>query len=132
MESSGFLFGLLRGVLLLVIAFMAFAWFVKDADQPEWLTEAKVTPMLREGARELEKILPEGWKTDEEEARRLKELDRHAAELDRLRRGFNLPAPALLENRASDDKTGYNAKTRRELETLLRAAEESGHVSTGR
>ncbi|MCA8929086.1 MAG: CvpA family protein [Alphaproteobacteria bacterium] len=102
-RAAGFLFGILRGVLLLVIAYMAFAWFVPETEQPPWLTEAKVTPMLREGSHELEKLLPEGWKTNEQKAESLRELDRQAAEIERLHRGFNAPAPTVRENRAAND-----------------------------
>lgn len=130
-RAAGFLFGMLRGVLLLVIAYMAFTWYVPEAEQPDWLTNAKVTPMLREGARELEKVLPAGWKSSETEAARLRELDRHAAELDRLRRGFNLPSPSVSGGGANGADSGYNAQTRQQLESLLRAAQESGHVGTG-
>lgn len=129
-RAAGFLFGILRGVLLLVVAYMAFAWFVPEEEQPSWLENAKVTPMLREGARELEKILPDGWQSGEQKAERLRQLDRQAAELERLRRGFNVPAPAIPESRAGTDVPGYNADARRELESLLRSAQEVGHDGT--
>lgn len=131
-RAAGFLFGILRGVLLLVVAYMAFAWFVPDAEQPDWLKEAKVTPMLREGARELERVLPDGWQSDEIKAERLRELDRKAAEQERLLRGFNLPAPAIPESRAGANVPGYNADMRRGLESLLRSGQEVGHDETAR
>jgi len=124
-RAAGFLFGILRGVLLLVVAYMAFAWFVPEAEQPDWLGRAKVTPMLREGARELETVLPDGWKTNEQEAERLRELDRQAAELERLRKGFSAPTPAVPENRAAGGPSGYSDEERRALESQLRALQEA-------
>ncbi len=97
-RSAGFLFGLLRGGLLVVVAYTAFTWFVPEEEQPPWMTEAKVTPMLQEGARKLAKVLPGSLTEDsEQEAARLRALDRQAAELERLRRGFNQPAPSVPE-----------------------------------
>lgn len=131
-RAAGFLFGLVRGVMLLVVAYMAFTWYVPPGEQPPWLTEAKVTPILQEGARELEKVLPTGWQIEPDEAARLKRLDQHTAEIDRLRRGFNAPAPTVPESRAGRSNPGYNEDARRGLDSLLRAARETGDDGTGR
>jgi membrane protein required for colicin V production len=131
-RAAGFLFGILRGLLLLVVAYMAFAWFFPQTEQPKWLNDAKVTPMLREGARELEKVLPSGWKTEPGEAARLKQLDRHAAELERLRQGFNIPAPSVPANNSGSVIPGYNADARGGLNTLLRSSRETGDDGTRR
>ena len=126
-RTAGFLFGLLRGCLLLVIAYMAFAWFVPRDEQPTWLTEAKVTPLLREGKRALEGVLPEAWKTDEQKAESLRALDRQAAELERLRRGFNAPVPTLPEIPAPGGVPGYTDEARQLIDALSRATQEVGH-----
>jgi membrane protein required for colicin V production len=131
-RAAGFLFGILRGVLLLVVAYMAFAWFFPAAEQPKWLNDAKVTPMLREGARELEKILPSGWKSEPGETARLRRLDQHAAELERLRQGFNVPAPSVSGGNADTVNSGYNTDMRRGLESLLRGEKENGDAGAKR
>ena len=82
--------------------------------------------MLREAARELEKQLPQGWRTKSEEAAE----DRLRSEMDRLRQGFNAPAPSVPENRAGGGDPGYNADARRGLDRLLRAAQETGDDAT--
>ena len=126
-RAAGFLFGILRGILLLVVAYMAFAWFVPVDEQPEWLDQAKVTPMLREGARELDRQLPDGWKTQSQEAAD----ERLRSEIDRLRKGFNAPSPSVPEERAESSDPGYKADSRRGLESLLRATRETGDDSKG-
>jgi membrane protein required for colicin V production len=131
-RAAGFLFGILRGGLLLVVAFMAFSWFFPDAEQPRWLKDAKVTPMLREGARELEKILPSGWKSGPEESARLRRLDQHAAELEKLRQGFNVPAPSVPNDRSVAGNSGYNTDVRRGLDNLLRAEKEKSNADANR
>ena len=41
-RTLGFLFGLARGLLIMVVAFLFFAWLVPDKQQPEWVTERQV------------------------------------------------------------------------------------------
>src|ERR1700729_2195266 len=40
-RTLGFLFGLARGLVIVVIAFMFFNWLVPDRSQPEWVMHAK-------------------------------------------------------------------------------------------
>ena len=40
-RTLGFLFGLARGLIIVVIAFLFFAWLVPDRSQPDWVRTAK-------------------------------------------------------------------------------------------
>ena len=40
-RTLGFLFGLARGLVIVVVAFLFFAWLVPDRSQPEWVKNAK-------------------------------------------------------------------------------------------
>ena len=125
-RSAGFLFGLFRGGLLVVVAYTAFTWFVPEDEQPPWLTQAKVTPMLQEGARKLADVLPSSLTADSErEAARLRALDRQAAEIERLRKGFNQPAPSVPESKGGNGAAGYSKEDRDGFESLIRAAKEA-------
>jgi membrane protein required for colicin V production len=55
----GFVFGGVRGVLLIVIAFMFFTWLVPERDQPDWIRDAWSKPMLEDVGERLIEILPE-------------------------------------------------------------------------
>ena len=132
-RSAGFLFGLFRGGLLVVVAYTAFTWFVPEDEQPSWLTDAKVTPMLQEGARKLAEVLPSSLTSDSErEAARLRALDRQAAEIERLRKGFNQPAPALPESNGGAASGGYSKEERAGFEALRRAAQEADNDKANR
>jgi len=132
-RSAGFLFGLFRGGLLVVVAYMAFTWFVPEDEQPPWLTEAKVTPMLQEGARKLSEVLPSSLTKDsEQEAARLRALDRQAAEIERLRKGFNQPAPSVPESKGGTASGGYSKEDRDGVDSLLRAAKEAADAEPKR
>lgn len=132
-RSAGFLFGLFRGCLLVVVAYTAFTWFVPEEEQPAWVTDAKVTPMIQEGARKLAEVLPSSLSRDgEQEAARLRALDKQAAELERLRKGFNQPAPSVPETKGSNASGGYSKEERDGVESLLRAAKEADNVDPKR
>ena len=36
-RTLGFLFGLGRGLIIVVVAFLFFAWLVPDRSQPDWI-----------------------------------------------------------------------------------------------
>ena len=58
-RTMGFLFGLARGLLIVVVAFLFFAWLVPDRSQPEWVRSAKSRELLRYVGDELTSMLPE-------------------------------------------------------------------------
>jgi len=46
-RTLGFLFGLGRGLIIVVVAFLFFAWLVPDRSQPEWVRGAKSRVVLQ-------------------------------------------------------------------------------------
>lgn len=58
-RTLGFLFGLARGLLLVVIAFMFFAWLVPEEGQPEWVADARSRPVLEQTGEAIVSLLPE-------------------------------------------------------------------------
>jgi len=58
-RSLGFLFGLGRGLIIVVVAFLFFAWLVPDRSQPEWVRGAKSKVVLQSTGQWLESLLPE-------------------------------------------------------------------------
>jgi membrane protein required for colicin V production len=58
-RSLGFVFGALRGVLLAVVAFVFYGWLVADANQPEWVRNARAKPLLQAGGEKLREWLPD-------------------------------------------------------------------------
>src|SRR5215203_2769196 len=45
-RTLGFLFGLGRGLLIVVVAFLFFSWLVPDKQRPDWITNAKSRTVL--------------------------------------------------------------------------------------
>lgn len=57
-RSLGFVFGLARGLLILVVAVVFWNWLVGDAQSPEWIRDSKSKPVLDSLAAKLETLLP--------------------------------------------------------------------------
>ncbi|MCA0424112.1 MAG: CvpA family protein [Proteobacteria bacterium] len=58
-RTLGFLFGVARGFLLMVVAFGLFEKLVGEKQQPVWVAEAKTRPMLKSSSDKLMALLPE-------------------------------------------------------------------------
>jgi membrane protein required for colicin V production len=58
-RSLGFLFGAARGLLLAVVGFIFFNWLVSAQQQPSWVKDAKLKPLLESTGATLMSFLPE-------------------------------------------------------------------------
>jgi membrane protein required for colicin V production len=56
-RSLGFVFGLARGALLVVLAYMLAVWMLPE-ERPDWLEEARARPMVEQGADWLRGMVP--------------------------------------------------------------------------
>jgi membrane protein required for colicin V production len=70
-RTLGFLFGLGRGLIIVVVAFLFFAWLVPPRTQPAWVTNAKSKVVLENTGNWLMSMLP-----DDPESTILKRLKR--------------------------------------------------------
>jgi membrane protein required for colicin V production len=58
-RTLGFLFGLARGLLIVVVAYQFFIWLVPDKQRPDWVTAAKSRTMLQGSGDWLMTLLPD-------------------------------------------------------------------------
>jgi membrane protein required for colicin V production len=58
-RTLGFLFGLARGLVIVVVAFLFFDWLVPSRSQPEWVKNAKSLVVLKKTGESLMSMLPE-------------------------------------------------------------------------
>jgi membrane protein required for colicin V production len=58
-RTLGFMFGLARGLVIVVVAFIFFTWLVPDRSQPEWVKSAKSRVVLTGTGQWLMSMLPE-------------------------------------------------------------------------
>ena len=58
-RTLGFLFGLGRGLIIVVVAFLFFAWLVPERSQPDWVRGAKSRVVLESTGQWLMSMLPD-------------------------------------------------------------------------
>ena len=63
-RTLGFLFGLGRGLVIVVVAFLFFTWLVPDRSQPEWVNEGEIAcVVLKKTGEWIVSMLPETRRT---------------------------------------------------------------------
>ena len=58
-RTLGFLFGLARGLIIVVVAFIFFSWLVPERSQPDWVKSAKSLTVLKKAGDSLTSMLPD-------------------------------------------------------------------------
>lgn len=57
-RTLGFLFGLARGLLLVVVAYLFFIWLVPRDQHPEWVSQARALPVVEDTGKFIISFLP--------------------------------------------------------------------------
>lgn len=119
-RSLGFVFGLLRGAVLICLLFIGVEWLVKPEQQPDWLRNARSLPLVVWGADQLRALVP----TDTQEAaadaagaaedEALKVLETH-----RRLRDIMSPEPKGPPSETERGVDGYTPKERQDMERLI-------------
>lgn len=122
-RTLGFIFGLFRGFLLVVIAYMFLDWLVPPENQPTWVREARSAPILLQTGNAIIGMLPE----DPERAILDRIRDRTGEETD----GDGQSTPSTDDAQQGEDTTGsiapsqqdqgYQRSDRQGMEQLLQS-----------
>jgi membrane protein required for colicin V production len=120
-SSLGFVFGLVRGAVLLSLAYTG---VVMIAEQPPaWLAEAKTRPWLERGSDALRGLAPEGFGAAESSARQAGRDVRELKQTEETFRKYVSPQPASgsPDGKKTGDKTGpgYDKESRSQLDRLI-------------
>lgn len=59
-RTLGFVFGLVRGFVLISLAYLALSWALPPAEQPKWVRAAKTMPIMEQGAAFIAALAPSG------------------------------------------------------------------------
>lgn len=103
-RTLGFLFGLARGLLIVVVAFLFFTWLVPDKQRPDWVTGAKSRVVLQGTGDWLMSLLP-----DDPENTILKRFKKNKPDDDQ----------AESEQQPSGSGDGYSKPARDSLKKLI-------------
>ncbi len=140
-RSLGLLFGLLRGALLVCVAWLILAWLVPVDDRPAWITEARSRPLVEAGAELLASLLPsaaveKGAAVVDEAGRQVDQ----AIEAEKILRGLSQPGAAPADEpapadagsgdsgtaanpAAPDDGSGYKNGERQDMNRLIQGTQ---------
>ncbi len=119
-RTLGFIFGILRGLILVVIAYLFFAWLVPKSGQPEWVKEARTLPLIIGTGDYIRSVLPEELpqeifdKIDPRSPQEAEEPKKPAPEPEQ---------PGVIpENNQESSSQGYRSSERRGMDQLLESS----------
>ena len=121
-RSLGFLFGLGRGLVIMVVAFLFFVWLVPAKSLPDWVKNARSRPVLQGTGDWLLSLLP-----DDPETAILKRLHRPKEGDDSAPQDTPPPGPGQRSDlgvaparvAGGDTDAGYKRNDRQGFEQLL-------------
>ncbi len=113
-RSLGFLFGLVRGAVIVSLAWIALTRLIPEESYPPWIVEARAKPLMDRGANILWLLAPEGMRKETEEA--AKDLSITADQAMEAGRLINGQQSGAGTNASS---AGYDEKERDALEQLI-------------
>ena len=113
-RTLGFLFGLARGLIIVVVAFLFFAWLVPDRSQPEWIRSAKSKVVLQGTGQWLMSMLP-----DDPESTILKRLKRPKGDEQEPQ---DAPPDQRSDAGAGSEVAGYQRGERASMRQLIQAS----------
>jgi membrane protein required for colicin V production len=119
-RSLGAAFGILRGLAIIGLAYIAFTFVVSVAKQPEWLAKAKTLPVIQGSAQVLLSLVP-----DQHLGFAKAEPAQHAAESAAI--PTPQPKPAAASAPKKRGQKAYGARERRELDRLIETTGGSGN-----
>ena len=118
-RTLGFLFGLGRGLIIVVVAFVFFAWLVPTGKQPEGVRNAKSRVVLENTGEWLQALLPQ-------------DMDNYLSQLLKKRKGDEQDPPEAAPGQRSDagspevtgsvrQPAGYQRSDRTDMRQLIDA-----------
>lgn len=113
-RSLGFVFGLLRGFVLVSIAYLAVSWALPPAEQPQWVRQAKTIPLLERGSALLAAVAPQEFRSPEPANRQGPTGDRRTQSPPE--RPISNPLPPA-------GGPGYKMDERREMDRLIQGTQ---------
>ena len=116
-RSLGLVFGFLGGAVLGCLAWLIFAWLLPREDHPEWVTEAKLRPLVARGSVLLVGLLPERLRAGPAAipGAALSE----AEQLRAIRREYQNLLNPPTKGDAPENEPGYNSRMRDEMRRAI-------------
>ncbi len=126
-RSLGFLFGLLRGALIVCIAYIGLGMFYPQDDRPQRISEARSMELIGPGAALLVALIPEnftaaGFGDEEDGSEEKKDADGKKTGTRRVVLELLAPKPKGADDKKDGapggDAAGYGVKARQQMDRL--------------
>ncbi|MCH7936466.1 MAG: CvpA family protein [Proteobacteria bacterium] len=128
-RSLGFLFGLLRGALVVCIAYIGLEMFYPQDDRPQWISEARSMELIEPGAALLAALIPENFPAagfgageDAGDSEEKKDADDKESGTRRVVQELLAPKPKGADDKKDGapegDAAGYGEKARQQMDRL--------------
>jgi membrane protein required for colicin V production len=114
-RSLGFIFGLLRAVVILGVGLIVCDWLT-DRDRPTWVRTAKTLPIIEYAADGIKALVPPSFMAPSAVAKEPPRTGKTTADTKKTFDRLTKPDAA-----ASKEREGYDNKARNDLERLLDA-----------
>lgn len=121
-RTLGFIFGLVRGAVVVSLLYLLTTWVVKPERIPDWVLEARSRPYVATGAEILAQLAPESLRIETKAAaEKTRTRATKAIEAGKAIRDLSKapPAGSGQSGGSSSGKTGYDPKDREKLEKLI-------------
>ena len=120
-RSLGFVFGLIRGAVIVCLGYLLLKWAVPPQDRPTWIMAARSLPAIEQGVALLEQLIPRSARErGATEAERVRQKAEEAAGVAKAYEALKNP-PARAEPRGA---AGPTKQDQQKLENLIQQSEE--------
>jgi membrane protein required for colicin V production len=119
-RSLGLVFGLLRGALLISLAYLAFSWVQPVKDQPKWVRSAKTMPLIEQGADLIIILIPETFLDRKAPGKKALDGEALRLEAERVMRELTTSRP---KSTAPGSVSGYKNAERDEMNRLIQGSQ---------
>lgn len=118
-RSLGFAFGLLRGAVILCVAYLLMIQILPAEERPEWVMAARARPYVEQGAFMLLDLAPPAWREKAMQAIENASDEADAAVENKALLDSLLSPGVVSTDGAGGADMGYRGTDRKELERLL-------------
>jgi membrane protein required for colicin V production len=126
-RALGLVFGVVRGVLVACLAFLALSWALQGSEPPIWIRDARTRPFLASGAELIKSFIPpEARERGATTAVQAQQTLDQAQEAERFMRALATPTPAAPSATArttAPAPTGYKPAQRKEMDQLIQSTQ---------
>jgi membrane protein required for colicin V production len=118
-RSLGFVFGLLRGAVILAAALLILDWIIDTGERPDWVRSAKTLPVIEGTADFMQSLAPESFMAAEDAAKEASDTAKDAMELKETFDKLTQPPPGSDPDAPTTPDGAYEQDQRRSMDRLF-------------